>query len=509
MRRKDKHIGRRIGNYRIIAFIAKGSSARIYLAEHALFRRRVAIKLPRANRRRFWHSRRSRQEYGKFLREAAFLAGLKHPHILQLYDAGLDKGQPYLIIEYAARGSLRDLLRQYTHHPLPLEQAIPILSQVGQALHFAHQLGIIHSDVKPENILFNEDDQALLADFGIALLQKQAGIGHAAEACGTLAYMSPERFRGEYSSQSDQYALGCVAYELVTDRRPFVDQDADTLVYKHMHEQPVAPTQINPQLPRHIEHAILKALAKDPDDRHKDVLAFVQALATPVRMDTHTVFVMSRTSSVRRSGKSKEDWLNEGEALHKLERHAEALVAYEEALRLDPYYADAYSNQGNVFYHLQRYEKALEAYKTAMRLDPACASYHYGKGIALYCLGYANEALAAFERTIQLDPVDSLGHYGKGLVLADFRHYKAALVAYQQALRLDPHFALAYYGKGKALVSLKCYVAALAAYEQAIQLDPDNADFHAGKGKVLRLLEKAKAAQPITQPGVCEEELQR
>ncbi|MGH2496830.1 MAG: serine/threonine protein kinase [Ktedonobacteraceae bacterium] len=271
----DKNIGRLIGNYRVLAEIGAGGFGKVYRGEHVyLTERTVAIK--------FLHTHlSSTEEREQFLQEAHFLEKLKHSHMLQVFDVGLDDGFPYLVTEYAPHGSLRTRIKHYAPDFLPLEEVIKILSQIGQPLYYAHQQQIIHRDLKPENILFNAQDEALLSDFGIATTLSTASV-KAVGLIGTPLYMAPEQFQGIISKESDQYALGCIAYELVTGQPPFNAPDFFALGFRHMSATPVPPRQINPKLPEYIEQAILKALAKQRNERHTDIRAFINALSTPV-----------------------------------------------------------------------------------------------------------------------------------------------------------------------------------------------------------------------------------
>src|SRR6266849_169966 len=162
-------------------------------------------------------------------------------------------------------------------HTLPVEEALTILAQIGQALQHAHQQNIIHRDLKPENILFNAKGDALLADFGIAIVLATSSVRQV-DATGTPAYMAPEQFRGMISKESDQYALGCIAYELFTGHQPFTAPDFVAIGFLHAAEPPLAPTHYNPQLPLHTEQAILKAMAKQRADRYPDIAGFITAL---------------------------------------------------------------------------------------------------------------------------------------------------------------------------------------------------------------------------------------
>src|SRR5205085_4875620 len=179
--------------------------------------------------------------------------------------------------EYAPYGSLRDVLTRSAHKILPQEVSLAILSQVGEALYYAHQQHIVHRDLKPENILFNANARALLADFGIATTLSTNSVKYSS-VMGTPSYMAPEQFQGILSKEGDQYALGCIAYELFTGCAPFSAPDFFAMGFKHLTDKPIDPSQLNPALPKHIEQAILKAMAKQREDRHSDVRAFLAAL---------------------------------------------------------------------------------------------------------------------------------------------------------------------------------------------------------------------------------------
>src|SRR6266550_8718608 len=170
MSSENSFIGKSLGNYRITDEIGSGSFGNVFQGQHTILTERtVAIKQ--------LHSHLgSPEERDQFLEEARLLERLKHPHILYIFDAGIHEGFPYLVAEYAPGGSLRDHLNKYAPNSLPIEEALTILSQIGQALHYAHQQNVIHRDLKPANILFNTKGDALLADFGIATMLSTASV---------------------------------------------------------------------------------------------------------------------------------------------------------------------------------------------------------------------------------------------------------------------------------------------------------------------------------------------
>jgi serine/threonine protein kinase len=411
MRTQDPYIGRYFGNYQVIAKIDCGAFGCVYQVHHAFLPRVAAIKLLHATRLR------SQEARNEFLQEAQLLERLKHPHILQIYEFGLDDSLPYLVTEYASRGSLRDLLNSRASQLLPLRMVISIIAQIGEALHYAHQQGVIHHDLKPENILFNERNDALLADFGVAIVRTTtATLEQVAEVNGTPAYMAPEQFQGRASRRSDQYSLGCILYELVTGRRPFTAPDAISMGFMHMREAPIPPTWLNPNLPLQMDRVILKALEKRRINRYPDIPTFIQELqAIPVTR-TH-VLTRRRANTPTLVSKTKEQHLNEGIQLYSLGRYREALAAFEQALRLDPHFAAALFAKGNALYFLERYEDALLAFEQAIRLDPHDAALRNNKGCALYALGRYREALTAYNQSLRINPHHANAQQGKKLAL--------------------------------------------------------------------------------------------
>lgn len=289
---EDGLIGKVFGSYRIIRKIGSGGFGNVYLAEHTILEERlVAIKQMHTHLA-------SKEERTNFLEEARLLEKLQHPCIMHFLDVGIHEGFPYMVAEYAPQGSLRDRLRKQAPRPLSLEDTLVILSQVGEGLEFAHKQHIIHRDLKPENILFNARGDALLADFGVATTLSTASFKYVT-VVGTPTYMAPEQFQNAVSKESDQYSLGCIAYELLTGRPPFTANDFFAMGFQHMSKAPIPPRQLNPLLPKYIEWAVLKAMAKQRTDRHSDIRAFIAALHTPLDPQ---LLVLPAVSDVPTSG---------------------------------------------------------------------------------------------------------------------------------------------------------------------------------------------------------------
>lgn len=468
---ENSYIGKQIGNYRITDQFDGGSFGRIYRATHLYLPNRVvAIKIMHLT------YLGSAQERENFLQEARFLELLRHPNILPIFDLGIDNGFPYIVAEFAPHGSLRDRILRYAPKLMPLDDVLSILVQVGQALHFVHEQQIVHRDLKPENILFNAKDDALIADFGIAVFLESRKTMYA-NVIGSPLYMPPEQFDGIASRRSDQYALACIAYELLTGHPPFMASHPIALWHKHQSEQPQPLSEINPAVPKHVERAILTALAKKREDRYPDVASFISDLLNP-----HSV-----SGALQ---KTEQEWLDEGNSFFNVRRYADALIAFDRAIQRAPSFADAHEGRGSALVQLGRYAEALAAYERAIELDPQFAQAYNGKGIVLYYLKHYDEALSFHEQAIQLDPAYTDAYTAKAAVLYDMKRYADALAAYDEVVQRDPSCASAHDGRGWTLRQLLRYQESLDAYKQAIQLDNTNPSFYNGAGRTLFRLER-------------------
>ncbi len=285
-------IGKAIGSYLIVAYLGQGGMGQVYKAYHTRLARYVALKFIRPE---FLQADALRA----FEQEAKTLARLNHPNIVQVYDFGelapsssrnemrdeaqgmANARQPYLVMEYVAGQTLEDWLPSGS--PLPLEQAWPILQQISAALDHAHEQGIIHRDIKPGNVMLTPDGHALLGDFGISkLLRPGEDAAYTASTTGTPAYMAPEQVDlnlGPISPATDVYALGVVAYEMLTGYRPFQGVTPISEMLQRIQAPPTPPRHYNPTLPEAVERVLLTALSKDPQARYPRAGAFMRALA--------------------------------------------------------------------------------------------------------------------------------------------------------------------------------------------------------------------------------------
>ncbi|MGH9176110.1 MAG: protein kinase domain-containing protein, partial [Vicinamibacterales bacterium] len=213
----------------------------------------------------------------RFEREAQSAAGFSHPNIVNVYDVGTDGDQHYIVMEYIRGPSLKDLIRR--QGPFSVDGAIFIIGQVASALDYAHQRGLIHRDIKPQNILVDREGNAKVVDFGIAKGMRDVNLTEAGTGMGTVHYVSPEQAQGDPAGPgSDLYSTGVVLFEMLTKRLPF---EADTPVgvaMQHVNTPPPPPSTFNPKIPSAVDAIVLRALSKDPDDRYPSGNALAMAL---------------------------------------------------------------------------------------------------------------------------------------------------------------------------------------------------------------------------------------
>ena len=267
--------GKQLGKYQVIAPLGEGGMAAVFKAYQAGMDRYVALKiLPR-------HYAADPEFMARFQQEARLIANLQHPHILPVHDFGEAESYTFLVMPLVETGTLAELLRG---EPLPPARIRNVISQVGDALDYAHSRGLIHRDVKPSNILLDERGNCLLTDFGIAkMVEGTAHITQSGAIVGTPAYMSPEQGVGQaLTPASDIYSLGVVMYEMATGKAPFVAETPMAIVIKHINEPLPPPSKVNPALPPALERVILKALAKDPKARYASAERMVQAVRAAI-----------------------------------------------------------------------------------------------------------------------------------------------------------------------------------------------------------------------------------
>jgi len=248
------------GRYRLVGLIAQGGMAQVWEAHDEILDRPIAVKVLHP------HLASDHAFLERFRREAIAAARLAHPDVVAIYDTGVDQDVAFIVMELVRGITLRQLLEQ---RDLTLGRAVEIAVQVADALDYAHQAGIVHRDVKPGNILICDDGRVKVADFGIAKAVVDRDLTQTGALLGTAKYLSPEQVEGQpQDARSDVYALGVVLYEMVCGRPPFDGETEMAVALQHVQGRPLPPRQVRAGIPRPLEAAILRAMARDPEQRY-------------------------------------------------------------------------------------------------------------------------------------------------------------------------------------------------------------------------------------------------
>ncbi len=270
--------GQQLGNYRLIRLLGRGGFAEVYLARHNYLNTYAAIKI--------LHVRLATGDEESFLTEARIIASLVHPHIVRVLDFGVEDNIPFLIMDYAPNGTLRQ------RHPrgtiLPLLTIVSYTRQIAEALQYAHSKKLIHRDIKPENLLLGANNEILLSDFGTALLVQTVHNESLHGMAGTVTYMAPEQIQGKPRPASDQYGLAVMVYEWLCGECPFRGTFIE-LFSQHISTKPPSLREKIPTIPADVEQVVMTALAKDPQQRFGSVKAFANALEQACLVEQPTI----------------------------------------------------------------------------------------------------------------------------------------------------------------------------------------------------------------------------
>jgi serine/threonine-protein kinase len=259
------------GRYEIIERIGSGGMAIVYKAKDLLLNRIITIKVLREQ------FAADEDFVRRFRREAQSAASLSHTNIVSIYDVGKDGETEYIVMEYIEGNNLKEIIRNYA--PLSTEQALNLGIQIAEAIRHAHEHHIIHRDIKPHNILVTPDGRVKVTDFGIARAVSAATMTHTGDIVGSVHYLSPEQARGvQTNEQTDVYSLGIILYELLTGKVPYDGETPIAIALKHLQEEAVPPSKLNPRVNPALENVVLRAIAKAPEQRYSTAKEILQDL---------------------------------------------------------------------------------------------------------------------------------------------------------------------------------------------------------------------------------------
>jgi len=508
--------------YRIVRILGRGAFGTVYLAHDTFLDRPVAIKELTIT------AQTDEVAFNRFIQEARATGNLNHPHIVTAYALKVVEPEVYLVMEYLSKGSLRTLLEK--RGLLPVEEAVRIAADVCEGLAAAHARGIIHRDVKPENVLLTEDGRAKISDFGIARVPQAMG-GYTMTKTGfqpgTLPYMSPEQVRGQrVDERSDVYGMGVVLYEMLTGRH-YVDVEAlgqqareiagsnvmlfQARLYELLAEavcerEPTGICKVRPEVPEWVGGVVAAALAKRVEERPTaEELARALRRGEAVRVDRvmypDAVDVELAEEHVKRGltyvqQAHWEDAIREWQAaLHInpncIEAHLklgaaywlqgrweDAIREYQAALRINPNLVEAHNRLGGVYYSQGRYEDAIREHRAALCINPSLAEAHTGLGLAYYQQVRLDEAIREYQTALRINPNLAEAHLYLGLAYADQVRLDEAIREYQAALCINPNLAKAHLYLGLAYANQGRLDEAIHKYQAVLRIAPDDTKAH-------------------------------
>lgn len=274
-----------IGKYKITSILGKGAMGIVYRALDPDINREVAVKTIRFDLVSEEGDREEMME--RFMREAQAAGKLTHPNIITIYDVGREEEMTYIVMQLIEGRSLQKVIS--SGEKISTQELIQLMDQLCKALDYAHDNGIVHRDIKPANILLDKEGKPFIVDFGVARLETST-LTQSGTTLGTPSYMSPEQVMGKkVDRRSDIFSLGGILYELLTGKRAFQAQSITTVIYKIIHEEPIALTEVKKGLPIGFEQIVCKALAKDPKDRYQNCAEFATDLQNFDQLSDKTI----------------------------------------------------------------------------------------------------------------------------------------------------------------------------------------------------------------------------
>lgn len=525
--------GDKIFEYEVIRPVGQGGFASVFEAKDRMLERSVAIKQLLSTRAT------DEKSLKRFVQEARVAASLEHPNVISIFGLRVHEKQLYMIMEYLPGGSLRDLLDK--QGALTPKRAVELTIGICEGLAKLHALGVIHRDIKAENILLTHDGRPKVTDFGIAHVPEEAGglagLTMAGFQPSTLLYSSPEQLRGEkLDIRSDVYQVGELLYYMLTGEHyiniGMLETEAMTAVgSKSMKSQArlyeMIERAICDDMPLGLKvlwrevgalaGVVEQALSKKRDHRFKNTMEFVAALRA-INLDAAPVEAESTSTERAMSLHNSRAHNRRGLTQASMRNYEQAIFEYTQAIKLDPYYAEAYNNlaaahlmmnnygqavsdgtraielapdfvaayvnRGIAFTGLRDYERAVEDYAQVIELNPKSVYAYYNRGNTYVWMGKYQEALSDFTEAIALAPEFVAAYVNRGVVYDELHNYQAALNDYNHAIKLNPEYSYAYYNRASAHRAVGNHQQAVADYTKVIELNPEHPYAYRNRGDV-------------------------
>jgi serine/threonine protein kinase len=522
--------GQKIFEYEIIRPLGQGGFATVFEAVDRMLNRRVAIKQLQVGKIN------NEKNVKRFIQEARVMATLEHPNVVTLYGLRIAEQQIYMIMEYLAGGSLRSLLQQ--KGKLPVEQAVQMTIGICEGLAKLHDKGIIHRDIKLDNILLTTEGRPKITDFGIAHVPEAAGglnLTRVGFQPSTLLYSSPEQFRGEkLDLRSDVYQVGELLYFMLTGRH-YIDLEALEVQASSMDQKLRLELKLYGLLEKAIvqempvglqdlwqEYGVLagiieRAMAKHKEVRFDNTLELAAALSA-ININPTPIFIKSEklnlqdsraynkrglahasmrnyeqairdyTKAIELDRHYSEAYNNRSAAHLMMENYGQAVLDCNWALELTPHFIAALVNRGIAYTGLRNYEEALNDYNKVIELNPRNIYAYYNRGNTYVWMGNYEDALMDYTQVITLNPEFLAAYVNRGVVYDQLEDWEQALLDYDKAIKLNPAYVYAYYNRARAYYALGNYEQTVADYSKVIELNPEHPNAYENRAKVFLAL---------------------
>ncbi|MBI3269685.1 MAG: protein kinase [Planctomycetes bacterium] len=517
-------VKKKFGKFELLGELARGGMGVVYKAYQKDLDRVVALKV-------LTSAKDQAVAVQGFLQEAKAAARLVHPNIVPIYDTGVESGQSYFTMEYVDGPNLA----QYRSEAAPdLARLLEICRDVARAIQFAHEQGIVHRDIKPQNVLIPRAGRPKIADFGVASVLGTPPPPGRVMVPGTPGYMSPEQASGDperVDVRSDIYSLGAVLYEALTGRLPFPGVSERDVIQRILRDELVPVRRIAPEVPPQVEAIVHQALEKDPSRRFPSAGAVADALdaclaagvrpvqapvpravsrvlglPVPLGVVLLAVFAVGAGMYAYREYRAgveerQKEARRQDEKRRKLEQQALARNFYDRsallkgkaayqaltlAIQEDPEFTDALVRRAQVATQLGLVDQAKSDLDRAIALSPQLAYAYYWRGI-LYQdrLDRPEKALADFAEVERLDPQSAIGFFAEGSALDGAQRYREAIDRFTKAIDRDPTSAVAFHRRGAARQAVGEDGPACEDYKKAVELEPGLAAAHHSLGLML------------------------
>jgi len=453
--------GENVGAYRVVEKLGQGGMATVFKAYHPALDRYVALKVMHpafAGDPNF---------LARFQREARIVAKLDHPHVVPIYDYSSHRGHPYLVMRFVEGETLKARMER---GPLDMQEVLRIAQAVGEALTYAHGQGVLHRDIKPSNILLTPDGGVYLTDFGLARMA-EAGESTLSRdmMLGTPQYVAPEQAKGmkDLDARTDIYSLGIVLYELLVGRPPFVADTPFAVIHDHIFTPLPLPSELNPDLPEPVQRLLLKALAKEPDDRFQSVEELIDTLAASLKS------TLTPTP-------------------------AETVASSSETIVVPPPQPEAVERV-----QVRKVKQEPEKSRPWLWAVAGAVALLCLIVIALVLTRDVRQQRAVAPPTVeQTDvipvPVDVEQLLEDARIAGDEGNYRDALNMYQQAVENAPHLIPAYVDASQLLIKMGDIDQAIDMLVQGLEANPDSHELHKRVGGMALLTERWDVAERET-----------